>query len=142
MKYGPNGEFSESSCSCDRCRAMCEAPCIPTPQEAERLIQLGYGPKLMQRPIYNWEIHDDIQVLCPANPGKEGQVVNIVFRDGCVFQDASGLCQLHDLGLKPLEGRLAIHGMSNNGLHDFVASTWDSYDGERVNSLWKEGEEK
>lgn len=40
-------EIPESECSCDSCKAMCERPCWPSPEDAERLIDAGYGDKLM-----------------------------------------------------------------------------------------------
>ena len=96
------------TCDCDECRDMCKRPCWPTVDEAQAIIDAGYGDYLMS------DYHDPgdretVYILCgrlkdhdkfsaPDWPSSEA---------GCVFQ-VDGLCLLHDDGLKPLEGRAAL----------------------------------
>lgn len=44
----------------------------------------------------------------------------------CTFLDDKGKCQLHDKGLKPLEGRVAICGVSKGHRHA-IAEEWAVY---------------
>ena len=95
------------TCDCDECRDMCKRPCWPTVDEAQAIIDAGYGDYLM------CDCHDGdgrmVYVLCgrlkdhdmfapPGWPMSEA---------GCKFQ-VDGLCILHDAGLKPLEGRVVL----------------------------------
>ena len=55
---------------------------------------------------------------------------------GCVFHGADGRCSLHDRRLKPAEGRVAHHAMSQPTLHRDVAQHWDTDEGRRVVRDW------
>lgn len=91
-----------SACACERCRVMCEKPCWGTPDEIQRLIDAGFGDRLA---LDYWSGDETIYVLAPALKGHEGQEAPWTnwSQDGCTFwQD--GLCQLHEMGLKPSEG--------------------------------------
>lgn len=108
-------ETKESSCNCERCKQMCTLPCWPTPDEAAALIELGYADKLM----CDWwnDDPDDIEVLCPANPGHEGRMAAQWDRHrGCVMQTNDNGCALHfartleGVRVKPWEGRIATCG--------------------------------
>lgn len=90
-----------SACSCERCVNMCKTPCMPTPYEVEALIDAGYQNRIA---LSIWAfgmlagfIDRPIPTLMPAQ-------VN----GWCTFFH-DGKCELHDTGLKPLEGRLAHH---------------------------------
>lgn len=89
------------ACNCSACRSMCEhSVCIPTPDEARALIRLD--PRRMAR--YEFPAGS---VVAPAIKGKSGTLLST--REGpCTFYGEHG-CELHDKGLKPLEGRLARH---------------------------------
>lgn len=93
-------------CDCERCKKMCRtAPCIGTPEDIQKLIDAGHANKL------------EIVSLHPRNEkGKKLKVSVPLIRpkrkqdcSDCIFFTDSGLCSLHDSGLKPLEGKLAIH---------------------------------
>lgn len=106
------------NCQCSKCVNMCRSnPCWPTPDEARALITAGFADRLMTD---WWEAYpDDILLLCPASRGSEGtrapELDNIsdLFagwsKGACVFLTEANLCELHDLGLKPLEGKMAMH---------------------------------
>lgn len=90
------------SCNCELCQAQCKrCPCLGTPQDILALINAGYKDKLA---LTIWEVGYVLGELDYGIPMVQiKQTPN-----GCVFFD-NGLCQLHDKGLKPTEGRLSYH---------------------------------
>lgn len=77
----------EQPCTCDKCKNMCEVPCIGTPKDIEAIIDAGYADRLKET---MW------------------MVGYLAVKDGwCAFRRPDGLCELHDRGLKPTEGVLA-----------------------------------
>jgi hypothetical protein len=130
-------DLTESECACEECRRMCNRPCWPTPGEAQRLIDAGYGSRLMR----DYWVGDgldggDIYLLSPANPGMEGSAAGFWPSEGCVFQGEDGFCELHDLGLKPLEGRVASCSRGQGDLHQYVASTWNNPEAQALVDEW------
>lgn len=138
---------------------MCSRPCWPTPEEANKLIQKGYANKLM---LDYWNYYEDdwggnIEILCPANPGYEGEdapsteafsVFDMLsptdLTSGCIMQnEKTGLCELHDKKLKPIEGRLNHHSEVIGGddiinqTHEAVAMLWKSKEGLNIINKWK-----
>lgn len=92
---------SPSECKCALCKLQCRTPCIGTPQDILRLIDAGYGSRLT---VWTWPfglvwglIDFEVTMIQP----KEENGFCTFFHDG--------LCELHDLGLKPTEGRLSHH---------------------------------
>jgi hypothetical protein len=80
---------------------MCErSACLPTPREAAMLIDRGYGARLARYAAH-------IACVGPAPQGSEGKTVHST-NGRCTFFDGVR-CELHALGLKPLEGRIAHH---------------------------------
>ncbi|SOD80813.1 hypothetical protein SAMN06269250_1575 [Spirosoma fluviale] len=99
---------------------MCRtSPCFPTPKEAISLIQRGYQDQL-QLTIYT---DQKTERLHSAITPKFDQKL------GCTFQNRQGLCELHSLGLKPTEGRLAHHSLADDGLRVSVCDTWETQEG-------------
>lgn len=126
-----------TSCTCDECKQMCQRPCWPTPEEAQKLIDAGYGDRLMND--YWARTKGDIQILSPASKGYEGRMTPFWPGGGCTFQDEDGLCELHDLGLKPMEGRKALcKDRTPKKLHEKMAKMWDNPEAqELVDKWWK-----
>lgn len=90
-----------NECSCNTCQDMCKrAPCLGTPDEMLTLIKKGYADRL-QRGTWaagrQYGIPDVDLIVLPKYDEQKG---------ACTFF-SEGKCELHDLGLKPLEGRLA-----------------------------------
>jgi hypothetical protein len=60
----------------------------------------------------------------------------------CAFLGKDHLCKLHDKGLKPIEGRLAMctdeAEAEGGNLHEAVAVLWDSEEGRAVVKMWHE----
>lgn len=112
-----------SVCKCQKCKNQCRIPCLGTPQDILRLIEAGYQERL--KPTYwcvglilgklNYSI-----VMIQAIQTDEGW---------CIFHK-EGLCELHDLGHKPTEGRLSHHETKpenyvfSKGLAYNVAKEW------------------
>lgn len=90
-------------CRCKECRSQCEStPCIGTPLDIKRLVDNGYADRLVV--TYNASAMLLGQLDHPV------KMIATDFRGGkCPFFTAGRLCELHDLGLKPLEGRLSHH---------------------------------
>lgn len=99
-----------TSCACEKCRNQCKTPCLGTPEDIERLIEAGYGNRLSPT---EWWAGSLMGVV-------KGPVLMIQAKrednGWCTFRRPDGLCELHDKGLKPTEGRLSHHMM---GLDNF-----------------------
>lgn len=90
-----------TQCSCEICREMCHTACLGTPQDILRLIDAGYADRLSYAEWAVGLIHGIMTKTIPMVQAEE--------RNGwCTFY-LNGLCELHDKGLKPTEGRLAHH---------------------------------
>jgi hypothetical protein len=91
-------------CKCKRCVAMCEdKPCWGTPAEIAAIMDAGFRNKLTEYGSSN-----GVETISHIQPSARKD--NPRWPDGpCAFL-RGGLCELHDAGLKPSEGRLAMHG--------------------------------
>lgn len=131
-------KLQDSECQCQICKDMCKRPCWPTPEEAEKLINAGHIKKLMLDYYFS---DNDIELLCPALIGYEGKEAPFFPVGKCIFQDISGLCELHDLNLKPTEGRKSICSRKDikihQQLHKDIAMLWDSEIGKNIIKKWK-----
>ncbi len=113
-----------SECSCDKCKGLCRTPCLGTPEDIAKLIEAGYGdrlaPSLWCVGMLTGLIKEPIKLMAP-----------VLEKNGwCTFRTQEGLCELHDKGLKPLEGKLASCRPKPNGWslqNDFtwlIAKEW------------------
>jgi hypothetical protein len=121
--------FPETSCTCAKCVSMCyHVPCWPTPEEVDRITKAGFGGRLVK--IQN-DYYTDYPVflLTPATVGNEGKPTDSRFADSrfgkCTFLK-NDRCELHNLGLKPLEGRTATHETSKDSdpVRKYILSLW------------------
>lgn len=129
--------FKEVQCACERCSRMCQGPCCGTPQEMRKIIEAGFGGRLMFD-----EGPGGPDLLKPALRGFEGEYAPWQTRseDGCTFWK-DGLCELHDIGLKPIQGRLAHHDLSEGETVEIgleISDSWKGPEAENVIQLWKE----
>lgn len=110
------------ACACSKCAAMCaNSTCLPTPEEARALIRAGFGERLA---TYKFHPESDaLSFVGPAPMGFEGARELADTRRGCTFFDGAH-CQLHALGLKPLEGRLAHHDRDWRPIRIGMAAHW------------------
>lgn len=103
------GALNSVTCTCPACRQMCaDSTCLPTPDEARDLIRRGFGARLA-----TYRFHPDPEKLAavgPAPAGREGARDLPMTKTGvpCTFFDGQH-CELHAAGLKPWEGRMALH---------------------------------
>lgn len=83
---------------------MCHrTPCLGTPEEMLAIKNAGFGDRLIVIRIY------DTFMLSPDSIESRDRFNYWQIEGRCKFLTSKGLCQLHDLGLKPIEGRAAIH---------------------------------
>jgi len=139
--------MAPNECSCTICQQMCKRPCWGTPEDAKKLIDAGYSHRLMRD---YWGERDenarqDIYILSPALKGYEGHKAPFYPRssEGCTFWK-DGLCELHDLGLKPTEGKLSTCKPDENededeiGLHEEIYLTWKNAEAQKFCEEWTE----
>ena len=117
-------KLKENSCHCEKCVAMCKhAVCLGTPEDIERLFEAGYGDRL-EKTIWAAGLKIGIPLM---------QMVQPLYDEGkrqCTFLTDEGLCELHDKGLKPTEGKLANckhETIEAAALPFVVAMTWKPY---------------
>lgn len=112
-----------TECSCPVCRMQCRVPCLGTPTDIRKLIEAGYkdrlAPTLWLTGMYAGQIKFPVPMVQPVR-GEDGW---------CAFF-RNGLCELHERGLKPTEGKLSHHTIREDNF-DFsrslawnVAKTW------------------
>lgn len=115
--------FKAHNCSCISCKTMClSSPCFPTPEEVVRLQKMGFGSDLMFTMFPNLQTLEIYTLVAPKS-------TDDVMFDRCTFHNVDGLCELHELGLKPTEGRLAHHDQPHSStvtLRNSVCETWKS----------------
>lgn len=90
-----------TECRCSHCQSQCQTPCLGTPDDIIRIIEAGYADKLS---MTLWMVGLKANKLSYPVP----MVQAIATEKGCIFLK-NGLCELHDSGLKPTEGKLSNH---------------------------------
>ena len=105
-------------CKCQKCKQQCKTPCLGTPEDILRLIKAGYKERLA---ITHWWVGiargklDFPGIMIQARQEDHGYCT--FFRDG--------LCELHDLGLKPTEGRLSHHSITKENFKFGKSLSWN-----------------
>ena len=91
-----------TSCNCKECKSQCHTPCLGTPEDILKLIEAGYEDRLSPT---LWAVG-----MLMGLTDKPIKMIQARQEDNgwCTFYH-NGLCELHDLGLKPTEGRLSHH---------------------------------
>lgn len=137
--YSKRLNIEPSQCDCLACQYMCHAPCCGSVEDMEKLIEAGYGNRLMFDDLPSTS--DGGNILKPALKGHEGQQAPWETHSvsGCTFWK-NGKCELHDKGLKPIQGKLAIHGGNKSGSAKYAEISkedWESERGLEVIEKWK-----
>lgn len=103
-------EFPDVECQCWKCQSMCQRPCFGTPDDIQKLIDAGYEDRLCLDNHCGLEKCAEIDLLTPALKGRESSFAPLMpsSKEGCTFFK-DGKCELHGKGLKPSQGRKAIH---------------------------------
>lgn len=89
-------------CRCAECKKQCRTPCLGTPQDILALIEAGHSDKLSKTEWLVGMILGKLEVSI-------SMVQLIQTKQGWCICYNDGLCELHDLGLKPTEGKLSYH---------------------------------
>lgn len=112
-----------SSCKCVSCKSQCmRSPCLGTPQDIEKIIDAGYGDRIFAT---EWGVR--VMQGLDKHPIRMYQAE--LTEHGCTFFK-NGLCELHNYGLKPTEGKLSHHTITHENydpkkhLSYNVAKTW------------------
>ncbi len=96
----------ENVCACKECRQQCKTQvCLGTPSDILALVKAGFGDHIA---VSKWAvgIHQGIPVIPMLASYYD------IERECCTFLDESQKnCTLHDLNLKPTEGRLSSHSI-------------------------------
>jgi len=102
------------TCACPACQSMCRrSVCIPTPDEARVLIR-RYPQRMARYPNQN--------VIAPRTVGGAAEAADTAGR--CTFHTDDGRCELHEVGLKPFEGRMACHDRNSDQIRWRAISHW------------------
>ena len=133
-------KIESTECSCNQCKLMCYvSPCFPTPEDVDKLLKAGYETLLKPTTYININNFESFNLIAPNSKqiitiDKNGN--NIVLNK-CVMLDDNNLCKLHKLGLKPTEGKLAIHNKPQDETVEFrvaICETWK--DSELANKIF------
>jgi hypothetical protein len=128
-KYPPS-----EPCNCLVCKTYCIRPGWWTVAEAAKAIAAGYGRRMMLEVSLDFTFG----VLSPAFKGCE---LNFAIQEyapnGCNFF-FSGLCELHDSGLEPLECRFCHHTRRGLGqkCHADIEKDWQTASGQALVAQW------
>ena len=96
-----NSGSKVNECACAICQNMCKTcPCIGLPNEILAIAKAGFASKL-DRSVWAAAVKYNVPPVYMIISPKTKEYSN-----ECSFLN-EGKCQLHDLGLKPLEGKLA-----------------------------------
>lgn len=138
----PLETLKETECSCKQCRAMCKRPCFGTPEDIQKIIDAGFGDRLMLDHHCGLDPDNDVSLLCPALKGSESKNAPYVpsSEKGCTFWKY-GKCELHNLKLKPLQGRIAIHDgidefEDGKSTGDHISELWNTDEGRNLVKKW------
>ena len=118
-------------CKCEACKNQCKTPCLGTPQDIMRLIEAGYKESLMPS---EWLVG---MILGRLNYSISMVQATQTDNGWCVFYE-NGLCKLHNLNLKPTEGRLSHHSVKpenyvfSKSISYNVAKEWLTYDNKEL----------
>lgn len=104
-------------CDCPHCRRQCLTPCLGTPEDIWRLIEAGYEKDLR---VTFWAVG----MLVGKVPFPIPMVQPLQTGHGCVFWEG-GLCRLHGSGLKPTEGRLSYHTLTEENVCFEKSLSWN-----------------
>jgi len=123
---------------------MCEIPCWPTPEEANKLLKLGYGHQLCLDHYYNHNYGPMVWALAPRRIPNKRETPKDLRKygpglSGCCLQTKEGLCSIHNI-CKPIEGRLASSHINledeGHNLRYSVGKMWMTAYGDSIYQRW------
>ena len=104
-------------CRCATCKAQCRTPCLGTPEDILRILKAGYKERLSPT---LWGVGLVTGHLQYAIRMVQARQVN----GYCTFF-RNGLCELHDAGLKPTEGKLSHHTITRENFKFGHSLSWN-----------------
>ena len=104
-------------CKCKLCKQQCHTPCLGTPQDVLRLIEAGYKDRLAATEWYVGILMGVVDMPVPMIQAKQEG-------DWCTFFN-DGLCELHESGLKPTEGKLSHHSTRIDNFKPSKSISWN-----------------
>jgi hypothetical protein len=117
-------ELTLTACSCEECKAMCWRPCWGLPEEFHRLMDTGLGHRLS---LGCWEEgQEKIYFLYPSQED-----------NGCTFWNEKHLCEIHESGMKPLDGYISDHHYLTPWVRRDIIMTWNTPEGKQIIERWK-----
>lgn len=127
------------NCDCIHCQGMCySSPCIPTSEDVEKMLLRGVPRQTMKFTIF-YDVFGKKAYGMVAPLATGASYNNRYFPNACIFIMEGNKCALHTNGLKPTEGKLAIHGRSylqTIELRVAVCQTWKSKAGQQLIKLF------
>ncbi len=104
-------------CQCSKCQSQCHTPCLATPEDIEKLMDAGYAKRLAPT---TWLAG----VIMGVHPRPIEMIQAIREENGyCTFFH-DGKCELHELGLKPTEGKLSHHSIKVDNFNPKKSLSW------------------
>lgn len=107
-----------TECICEKCKSQCRTPCLGTPEDINRLIEAGYWNRLE---FSMWMVGMIMGLI--DRPIKMFQP-RLEDNGWCTFRREDGLCELHDKGLKPTEGKLSHHSIKEDNYNPRKSLAW------------------
>ena len=168
-------KMEKPACNCNAGVRMCKhTPCIGTVDDIEKLMNAGYSKNLMldwwvgensghrtldkingedsPQKMFRRKLHrenpfmEDVPYLTPAIVGYEGKKAKFVKTGACNLL-IDNKCSVHDLNLKPVQGRMAcckieriyVENGENQDLDERipVLHTWNTQRGKDLIIRWK-----
>lgn len=109
----------QTFCKCEKCKSQCTHQCcLGTPEDIQALINAGYADRLA-----------DTGWAAGVAMGVTKEIVDMVqplydkTKKACTFYN-NGLCELHDKGLKPTEGKLSHHSLKADNWTPSKSLAW------------------
>ena len=118
-----------TECRCQLCKRQCHTPCLGTPQDILRLMDAGYtdrlSPTLWAAGVMMGVVSQPVPLIqAQCLDGAWGGLLDVGADSHCTFYTADGLCELHDKGLKPTEGRLSHHSIRLDNFRASRSISW------------------
>lgn len=104
------------SCRCAKCQSQCHTPCLGTPEDILKIMEAGFVDRLAPT---EWWVGVLMRVC-----DRPVYMVQAKQENGyCTFFH-DGLCELHELGLKPTEGKLSHHSLKADNFDPKKSLSW------------------
>lgn len=118
-----------TECRCYLCKRQCQTPCLGTPQDILQLMDAGYidrlKPTMWAAGVVMGLTSEPVPLIqAECLGGDFDGMIDLGVNSHCTFQREDGLCELHDKGLKPTEGRLSHHSIKLDNWKATKSISW------------------